>query len=54
MILSALNTGGESDMTIVCKGRTWHVHRAMMCNASTFFQKALRFAVGRVIEPASV
>ncbi|KAF1978981.1 hypothetical protein BU23DRAFT_647684, partial [Bimuria novae-zelandiae CBS 107.79] len=44
---SAINTGAHSDLRITCGNQTWHVHKAIVCSASSFLQAAVRFPVGK-------
>lgn len=37
---SLLETGKYSDLTLVCQGRGFTVHRNVLCPASTFFAAA--------------
>ena len=37
---SCLESGKYSDLTIICRGHEFHVHRAILCTASKFFQAA--------------
>ncbi|KAI7509414.1 hypothetical protein KC347_g5257 [Hortaea werneckii] len=34
-------TGEYADMTITCSGRTWHVHKVVVCSQVPFFAKAV-------------
>jgi hypothetical protein len=37
-----LHLGGKfSDLTIVCKARRWHVHKAIVCSRSPLFDKTV-------------
>lgn len=36
----SLHLGKHSDMTIICRGRTFHVHQVIVCSASKFFERA--------------
>lgn len=47
MLGELLVSGDYSDFTITCKGRTFNVHRAVVCPQSSFFAAALngRFLV---------
>ncbi|RMX76633.1 hypothetical protein D0869_10544 [Hortaea werneckii] len=36
-----LETGEYSDMTITCSGRTWQVHKVVVCSQCPFFAKAV-------------
>jgi hypothetical protein len=37
-----------SDFVITCGGDTYRVHKAVVCGRSGFFERAERFAVGKV------
>jgi hypothetical protein len=37
-----------SDFVITCGGKTFNVHKNVVCGRSGFFERAERFAVGKV------
>ena len=45
---SLLSSGDYSDLVITCGTDIYNVHKAVVCSQSGFFQRAERFAVGKV------
>lgn len=45
--LKLLETGNFADTEIICRGKTFKVHKALICSRSVWFEKALNggFAV---------
>ncbi|KAJ5703862.1 hypothetical protein N7493_011000 [Penicillium malachiteum] len=40
---SLLDSGRYSDLTLSCKGKTFHLHRAIVCSQSSFFDAAVKY-----------